>query len=84
MALDALLAAVALTGAVVLADGLAALPALVRFLRAGGWPRIRRRVAWAAGVTAVAGGGLVGLIFVSGSSPSAQLNLSWAGWPAFS
>jgi len=29
------------TGAVVLADGLLALPALVRFLRAGGWPNIR-------------------------------------------
>jgi hypothetical protein len=81
VALDALLAAVALTGAAVLADGLAALPALVRFLRAGGWPRIRRRVARAAGATEVAGGGLVGLIVVPGSSSSAQLNLSWA-WVA--
>ena len=54
VALDAVLAAVAVTGAVVLADGLLALPALVRFLRAGGWPKIRRRAGWAAGATATA------------------------------
>jgi hypothetical protein len=42
-AFDALLAAVALTGAVIVVSGLAALPALVRFLRAGGWPKIRLR-----------------------------------------
>jgi hypothetical protein len=73
--LDAAVAAVALTGALVLAGGLAAFPALVRFLRAGGWPKIRRRVGWAAGATAVAGGGL---ILVSGSDWRAQLNVSWA------
>ena len=60
VALGALLAAIAVTGAVVLVGGLAALPALVRFVRAGGWPKIRRRVEWAAGATAVAGGGLAG------------------------
>ena len=65
-AFDAVLAAVALTGAVVLASGLAALPALVRFLRAGGWPKIRRRVAWAAGATVAAGGGLACLALVVG------------------
>jgi hypothetical protein len=84
-AFDAVLAAVALTGAVVLASGLAALPALVRFLRAGGWPKIRRRVAWAGGATVVAGGGLAGLVLVSGSRSPAQLNVSWAylaGWLA--
>ena len=75
VALDALLAAVALTGALVLADGLVALPALVRFLRAGGWPKIRHRVGWAAGVTAVAVGGLV---FGWGSDWQAQRNVSWA------
>jgi hypothetical protein len=80
VALDALLAAVAVTGAIVLADGLAALPALVRFLRAGGWPKIRRRIAWAAGATVAAGGGLAGLVLVSGSYPPAQLNASWAYW----
>ena len=80
MALDAVLAAVAVTGAVVLADGLLALPALVRFLRAGGWPKIRRRAGWAAGATVAAGGGLAGLVLVSGSHPPAQLNASWAYW----
>jgi hypothetical protein len=75
VALDALLAAVTLTGALVLADGLVAFPALVRFLRAGGWPKIRRRVGWAAGATAVAVGGLV---FVWGSDWQAQRNVSWA------
>jgi hypothetical protein len=82
-AFDSVLAAVALTGAAVLASGLAALPALVRFLRAGGWPKIRRRVAWAGGATVVAGGGLAGLAFVSGSRSPAQLDASWAhvvGW----
>jgi hypothetical protein len=77
-ALDAVLAAVGLTGAVVLASGLAALPALVRFLRAGGWPKIRRRAGWAAGATVVAGGGLAGLVLVTGSHSAAQLNASWA------
>ena len=84
-AFDAVLAAVALTGAVVLASGLAALPALVRFLRAGGWPKIRRRVAWAAGATVAAGGGLAGLTLVVGSRSPAQLDASWpylAGWLA--
>jgi hypothetical protein len=75
VALDALLATVALTGALVLADGLVAFPALVRFLRAGGWPKIRRRVGWAAGMTAVAVGGLV---FVWGSDWQDQRNVSWA------
>jgi hypothetical protein len=74
VALDAALAAVALTGALVLAGGLAALPALVRFLRAGGWPKIRRRVGWAAGATAAAGGGLV---LVSGSDWQVSRNVSW-------
>ena len=77
-AFDALLAAVALTGAVVVATGLAALPALVRFLRAGGWPKIRRRVVWAAGATVVAGGALAGLVLAAGSRSPAQVNVSYA------
>jgi hypothetical protein len=80
VALGALLAAIAVTGAVVLAGGLAALPALVRFVRAGGWSKIRRRVGWAAGATAVAGGGLAGLVLVSGSRSPAQLNASGVYW----
>ena len=77
-AFDALLAAVALTGAVVVASGLAALPALVRFLRAGGWPKIRRRVVWAAGATVAAGGALAGLVLAAGSRSPAQVNVSYA------
>jgi hypothetical protein len=77
-AFDALLAAVALTGAVVVASGLATLPALVRFLRAGGWPKIRRRVVWAAGATVVAGGALAGLVLAAGSRSPAQVNVSSA------
>jgi hypothetical protein len=84
-AFDAMLAAVALTGAVVVAGGLAALPALVRFLQAGGWPKIRRRVAWAAGATVAAGGGLAVLVLVVDSRSPAQLDASWVylvGWLA--
>ncbi len=77
-AFDAVLAAVALTGAVVVASGLTAFPALVRFLRAGGWPKIRRRIAWAAGVTVVAAGALAGLVVISGSRSPAQLDASLA------
>jgi len=82
-AFDTLLAAVALTGAVVVAGGLAALPALVRFLRGGGWPKIRRRVAWAAGASAAAAGGLAGLALAAGSHTSAQLDDSWGYLPGF-
>jgi len=84
-AFDAVLAAVALTGAVVVAGGLAALPALVRFLQAGGWPKIRRRVAWAAGATVAAGGGLAALVLVVDSRSPGQLDASWVylvGWLA--
>jgi hypothetical protein len=77
-AFDAVLAAVALTSAVVLAGALTALPALVRFLRAGGWPEIRRRVAWAAAATVVAGGGLAALVLGPRSLSSAQRVASWA------
>jgi hypothetical protein len=75
-AFDAVLAALSLSGAVVLACGLAALPAVVRFLRAGGWPKIRRRAAWAAGATVVAGGGLTGLVLAAGSLSPAQVDAS--------
>jgi hypothetical protein len=76
-AADGVLAAVALTGVVVLASGLTALPALIRFLRAGGWPKVRRRIMKAAGATVVAGGVLAGVSAVSGSRSLAQLNTSW-------
>jgi hypothetical protein len=78
LAVDAMLAAIALTGAVVLANGLAAVPALVRFLRTDGWPAIRRRVWMAATATAVAGGALSGLILAEGPHPSPRLDDSLA------
>jgi hypothetical protein len=76
-AVDGVLAAVALTGAVVLTSGLMAVPALVRFLRAGGWPKIRRQITWAAGATVAAGGALAGLSAGLGSRSYAQLDASW-------
>ena len=51
-------------------------PALIRFLRAGGWPKIRRRVAWAAGATAIAAAGLAGLVIMASSMTYTQTN----GW----
>jgi hypothetical protein len=77
-AFDALVGAFAVTGVVLLASALVAAPAFIAFLREGGWPKIRRRVAWAAGATAAAGGGLAGLFLGQRSMSSAQLSHSWA------
>jgi hypothetical protein len=77
-AYDAMLAIAALIVAVVLASGLTALPALVRFLRAGGWPLIRRQVAWAAGTAAAAAAALAGLVLASAGHSSPRLDISWA------
>jgi hypothetical protein len=76
-ALAALVAVAVLGGVAVLISGLLALPAFGRFLRAGGWRQIRRRVAWAAGATAAAGGGLAVLVLVQGSLTYDQLSASW-------
>jgi hypothetical protein len=72
-ALDVLAAVAALTCVVVLVGGLAAWPAVVRFLRAGGWPKIRRRVAWAAGATGPTVGALVVLCLTLPSQPDVSL-----------
>jgi hypothetical protein len=77
VALDAVLATVALTGVVMLAGAIAALPALVRFLRAGGWAKVRRRVGWAMGATVLAVAALTGLTIVCRSHTIAQLDGSW-------
>ncbi len=74
--LDGEAAIAAVLAAVVLARGVIALPAFGRFLRAGGWPDVRRRVAWAAAATAGALGALVGLILVPGPMTFAQWNQS--------
>ena len=76
-AFDVLAGAFAVTGVVVLAGGLVAAPAFIAFLREGGWPKIRRRVAWAAGATVAAGAGLAGLFLGERSMSSAQVNHSW-------
>lgn len=73
-ALAALAAVAVLGGVCVLASGLLGLPAFGRFLRAGGWRQIRRRVAWAAGATVAAGGGLAALAQVQGSMTYDQLS----------
>jgi hypothetical protein len=75
-AFDALVGAFAVTGVVVLASGLVAAPAFIAFLREGGWPKIRRRVAWAAGATVAAGAGLAGLFLGQRSMSSAELSHS--------
>ena len=75
-ALDGLLAVASFTCAAVLAGTLVAVPAFVRFLQAGGWPKIRRRIAWAAGATAVAGAGLTGSLLAQRSMTFAQLSRS--------
>jgi hypothetical protein len=77
-ALGVLAGIVAFTGVCVLASALVAAPAFVAFLREGGWPKIRRRVAWAAGATVAAGGGMAGLVLGERSMSSAQLSQSWA------
>jgi hypothetical protein len=70
--LDALLAIAAFTCAAVLAGALVAFPAFVRFLQAGGWPKVRRRIAWAAGATVVAGGAFTGFVVAQRSLSLAQ------------
>src|SRR5579872_5514471 len=47
-AFDALAGIMAFIGACVLVGAIGAAPAFVAFLREGGWPKIRRRVTWAA------------------------------------
>jgi hypothetical protein len=75
-ALDSEIAMAVLGGVAVVAIGFLAWPAFARFLRAGGWPQVRGRVAWAAGATAVAGGGLAALIAAPGAAMYDQLDHS--------
>jgi hypothetical protein len=73
-ALDVLAAVATFICAILLVSGLAALPAVVRFLRAGGWPKIRRRVAWAAGATGPTVGALVAVSLTLHSQTYAEMN----------
>jgi hypothetical protein len=82
-ALDVVVAFGAFICVVLLVGGLAARPAVVRFLRAGGWPKIRRRVAWAAGATGLTAGALVAVFLGLRSQPKAPLNVSLAYFLGF-
>jgi hypothetical protein len=77
-AFDALAGILAFTGVCVLASALVAVPAFAAFLREGGWPKIRRRVAWATGATVPAGGAVAWLTLWLRSMSFAQLSRSWA------
>ena len=78
--LDAEIGVAALAGAALLAAGTVALPALGRFLLAGGWPKIRRRIAWAMAMTAASAGGLAGLYVATSSMTFGQLSVSWVNF----
>jgi hypothetical protein len=67
-ALDVLTALIALAGLALLAGGLAAIPALIRFLRAGRRLKVRRGLSWAAGTTVAGGAGLAWIVFWSQTS----------------
>jgi hypothetical protein len=74
--LDTGLGFAAFGGVAILASALIAAPAFGRFLRAGGWPQIRRRVGWAAAATAAAGGGLCWIAIASAAKTFNQLNVT--------
>jgi hypothetical protein len=76
-AFDLLLATGTFTAASALAGALVAVPAWAGFLQAGGWPKIRRRIAWAAGASVAAVGGLAGLLVAQRSMSFGQLSHSW-------
>jgi hypothetical protein len=75
---DALLAIGVFTAAAALAAVLVAIPASARFLRAGGWPKVRRRISWAAGATVPAAGGLAGIALSLPAHPTVDMNVSLA------
>ncbi len=73
-------AALAIAGAlVVLAGALVALPAFLRFLRAGGWSSMRRPVRRAAGMTVVSAVVLVGVSLAAHHLTTAQR--TGGSWP---
>jgi hypothetical protein len=74
---DTLMAIAAITGVALLAGGLAAAPAFVRYLRTGGWPEVRRRIAWTAAATTATGGALAGLVLASRGQTLYQAFGSW-------
>jgi hypothetical protein len=77
---DAMAGLCIVIGVAVTAGGLAAGPALARFLRTGGWPGIRRQVAWAAAATVAGTGMLTQLLLLSGSMTLEEASGSLAYW----
>lgn len=77
-AMTALAALAVVTGAAIVAAVAIAWRSLVRFLRAGGWPKVRRRISWAAAATATAACGLTWLAVLRTSMTPGQLSTSQA------
>jgi hypothetical protein len=76
--LTALAALAAVTGAALVAAVTIAWRPLVTFLRAGGWPKVRRRIIWAVAATAAAAGALTWLAVLQASLTAGQLATSQA------
>jgi hypothetical protein len=76
--LTALAALAAVTGAAIVAGGVIAWPPFVRFLRAGGWVKVRRRITWAAAATVAAAGALTWMVVLQASMTRTQLAKSQA------
>ena len=74
--LETLTALIGVAGLALLAGGLAAIPALVRLLRAGRRPKVRRRLIWAVGATVATAAGLAWLTLWSGTSSLTPLSTS--------
>jgi hypothetical protein len=71
-AITALTALAAVTVAAIVAAGTVAWPPFVRFLRASGWPVIRRRIIWAAVASAATAGALIWLLLMPGPMAAGQ------------
>jgi hypothetical protein len=82
-AMAALAALATATGAAIVAAGAVAWPPFARFLRAGGWPLIRRRVTGAAAASAAAAGALIWLVILPRAMTDGQPSWSTAYTVAF-
>jgi len=77
-AMTALAALAVVTGAAIVAAVAIARRSLVRFLRAGGWPKVRRRIIWAVAATATVACVLTWLAVLRTSMAPGQLSTSRA------
>jgi len=77
-AMTALAALAVVTGAAIVAAAAIARRSLVRFLRTGGWPKVRRRIIWAVAATAAAACVLTWLAVLRTSMTPGQLSTSQA------